>query len=126
VTPLPSIVAVKRDGDALNVELDLERDLIHCEGHFPGTPILPAVAQVDWAVRLAREHYTLPAHFSALRGLKFLRIVQPPVQITLELALEPNGRAVAFTYRQSGTACSQGRIEFADDATGPDRSLLQS
>jgi 3-hydroxymyristoyl/3-hydroxydecanoyl-(acyl carrier protein) dehydratase len=125
VTPLPPISGLQREGDALRLELALGADLPHVDGHFPGTPILPAVAQVDWAVRIAREHFALPEHFCSLRGLKFLRIVQPPVAIELELALEPNGRAVAFTYRQGGTACSQGRIEFAD-APGPDRPLLQS
>jgi hypothetical protein len=53
---------------------------------------LPAVAQIGWAVNLARDAFPLPARFSALRSLKFLRVVQPPVRLTIELTLRDDGR----------------------------------
>jgi 3-hydroxymyristoyl/3-hydroxydecanoyl-(acyl carrier protein) dehydratase len=124
VTPLPRIADLTRAGEALRMTLELTPELSAFDGHFPGTPILPAVAQVDWAVSLAQDHYQLPAHFNSLRSLKFLRIVQPPVTLTLELTRANDGRSVAFIYSQGGSACSSGRIEFADDAAGPDRSFL--
>lgn len=124
MTPLPAYTEVSRSGSNLTLALDLTRDLAAFEGHFPGTPILPAVAQVDWAIRIARENFALPPHFNSLRSLKFLRVVQPPVRITLELATSDDGRSVSFTYAHGGAACSSGRIEFADDAAGPDRSVL--
>jgi 3-hydroxymyristoyl/3-hydroxydecanoyl-(acyl carrier protein) dehydratase len=124
VTPLPKVAARSRDGDTLRLSLNVTPELAAFNGHFPDTPILPAVAQVDWAVRIARDEFALPAHFLALRALKFLAIVQPPVELTLDLTRAPDGRSVAFTYQRAGTACSSGRIEFADDAPGPDRSVL--
>jgi len=110
--------------ERFSVALDISPGLAAFEGHFPDTPILPAVAQVDWAIRIAREEFTLPPRFQSLRSLKFLAIVQPPVELTLELTRAPDGRSVSFTYLRRGTACSSGRIEFADDAPGPDRSVL--
>jgi 3-hydroxymyristoyl/3-hydroxydecanoyl-(acyl carrier protein) dehydratase len=124
VTPLPAVTARSRDGDSLRLTLNVTPDLAVFDGHFHGTPILPAVAQIDWAVRFARDAFDLPAHFCALRVLKFLAIVQPPVNLTLDLARDASGRSIAFTYLRGGTACSSGRIEFADDAPGPDRSVL--
>jgi 3-hydroxymyristoyl/3-hydroxydecanoyl-(acyl carrier protein) dehydratase len=124
VTPLPAHVDLHRTGGAVTLALDLPGDCPAVEGHFPATPILPAVAQVDWAIRFARENFSLPPHFNALRSLKFLRIVQPPVRLTLELATTTDGRGVTFTYAQGDAACSTGRIEFSDDAAGPDRSVL--
>jgi 3-hydroxymyristoyl/3-hydroxydecanoyl-(acyl carrier protein) dehydratase len=122
VTPLPAIVSRTRAGTVVALELELAADLPVFSGHFPGTPILPAVAQVDWALRLAREHFELPPRFSGLRSLKFLRVLQPPGPVSLELVHD--GGVVSFAYKQSGAACSTGRIEFTDDAAGPDRSLL--
>jgi 3-hydroxymyristoyl/3-hydroxydecanoyl-(acyl carrier protein) dehydratase len=122
VTPLPAIVSLTRAGAVVAFELELAADLPVFSGHFPGTPILPAVAQIDWALRLAREHFDLPRHFRGLRSLKFLRIVQPPGRVALELVHD--GGAVSFAFSQSGAACSTGRIEFTDDAAGPDRSFL--
>jgi len=124
VTPLPATSDLRRTGEGLSLALDLPDDCAAFEGHFPATPILPAVAQVDWAIRIARAHFPLPPHFNALRSLKFLRIVQPPVRLTLELAPTRDGRGVTFTYVHGGAACSTGRIEFSDDAAGPDRSFL--
>ena len=124
MTSLPAYSQLGRAGESLTLALELTPQFAGVEGHFPGTPILPAVMQVDWAIRLARDHFTLPQHFHALRALKFLRVVQPPVKLTLELARLDDGRSVSFVYTHGGTACSTGRIEFADDAAGPDRSLL--
>jgi 3-hydroxymyristoyl/3-hydroxydecanoyl-(acyl carrier protein) dehydratase len=124
VTPLPAFSELRRTGEGLSLALDLPADCPAFDGHFPATPVLPAVAQVDWAIRLARENFALPPHFHSLRSLKFLRIVQPPVRVTLELAPTADGRGVTFTYAHGGAACSSGRIEFSDDAAGPDRSFL--
>jgi len=132
VTPLPGrLPTISRrsretiDGaERASVALAITPDLAAFDGHFPDTPILPAVAQVDWAVRIARAEFALPARFHALRSLKFLAIVQPPVELTLDLTRAADGRSVAFTYLRDGTACSSGRIEFTDDAAGTDRSVL--
>ena len=111
-------------GERVEIALEISGDLAAFDGHFPDTPILPAVAQIDWAVRFARAEFVLPARFHALRSLKFLAIVQPPVELTLDLTRAADGRSVAFTYLRAGTACSSGRIEFTDDAAGTDRSVL--
>lgn len=124
MTPLPAFSDLRRVGEAVTLSLDLPADSPAVEGHFPATAILPAVAQVDWAIRFARDQFRLPAHFNALRSLKFLRIVQPPVRLTLELAATADGRGVTFTYAHAGGPCSSGRIEFSDDAAGPDRPVL--
>jgi 3-hydroxymyristoyl/3-hydroxydecanoyl-(acyl carrier protein) dehydratase len=123
VTSLPRVEGPELAGAALEFSLDLTPDHPVFDGHFPGTPILPAVAQIDWALRLARAHFPVPAGFKAAHALKFLRIVQPPVRLSLRLA--PAGEhAVSFTYSHRGSACSSGRIEFTDDAARPDRPLL--
>ena len=124
MTPLPLISELRRAGETLTLALDVTSELAPVEGHFPGTPILPAVAQVDWAIRIARANFALPARFSALRALKFLRVVQPPVKLMLELARLDDGHTVTFAFSHAGAACATGRIEFADDAARPDRSLL--
>ena len=124
MTPLPTLAGLTRGRGAVHLTLDLSPGMSAFDGHFPGTPILPAVAQIDWALRIARDQFELPAHFVALRALKFMQIVQPPVKLALELSRSDDGRSVTFAYSREGTACASGRIEFADDAPGPDRSLL--
>ena len=123
--PLPATSELRRSDAACSVVLDISPDLPPFDGHFPGVPILPAVAQIDWAVRIARDTFELPRRFSGLRGLKFLHIVQPSTSLTLELTRSENGRSVSFAYVRAGTTCSTGRMEFADDdSPGTDRPVL--
>ncbi|HTU65263.1 MAG TPA: hypothetical protein VMF52_04900 [Steroidobacteraceae bacterium] len=124
MTPLPAHPAPVPSGDGLRFSLDLSADSVVFDGHFPGTPMLPAVAQVDWAIRLAREHLSLPPRVSGLRSLKFLRVIQAPARLALDLSPTRDGRGVEFAYSHAGAACSQGRIEFSDDAARTDRPLL--
>ena len=120
---LPAILSARQDPGAWTFELDLPAELPYFDGHFPETPILPAVAQIDWAVRLAREHFNVGERFSSLRALKFMRVVQPGAPLTLALRRH-SPRATTFEYAQGGAACSSGRIEFTDDAPGAGRTLL--
>jgi 3-hydroxymyristoyl/3-hydroxydecanoyl-(acyl carrier protein) dehydratase len=127
--PLPAMSELRRSHSARSVLLDITPDLPPFDGHFPGTPILPAVAQIDWALRIARDSFELPAQFRGLRGLKFLHIVQPSVALTLELTRSADGQSVSFSYVRAGTVCSTGRMEFAnhgciDNTPGSDRPLL--
>jgi 3-hydroxymyristoyl/3-hydroxydecanoyl-(acyl carrier protein) dehydratase len=123
VTPLPKLSGPVPSGAGLEFTLDLTADHAVFDGHFPETPILPAVAQIDWALRLAAEHFPAAREFKAAHSLKFLRIIQPPV--TLSLVLTPaSSQVVGFRYFHRGISCSSGRIEFTNDASGPDRSLL--
>ena len=124
MTPLPAIHGLSRAGAVLSLELELTADLSVFDGHFPETPILPAVAQVGWALQLARTHFDLPRRFRALHALKFVRIVQPPGRLALTLTRADDGRSVSFAYSLTGSACSSGRIEFTDDASRPGRPLL--
>ena len=120
MTPLPAMSELRRSDVARSVLLDITPELTPFDGHFPGTPILPAVAQIDWALRIARASFVLPPHFRGLRALKFLHIVQPPAAITLELTRSADGRSVSFSYVRAGTACSSGRIEFAEHEFAPE------
>ncbi len=123
--PLPAMSELRRSDAARSIVLDITADLLPFDGHFPGTPILPAVAQIDWAVRIARDSFELPPHFRGLRGLKFLHVVQPSTRLTLELTRADNGQSVSFSYVREGTTCSTGRMDFADDdSPGTDRPLL--
>lgn len=124
MTPLPAIRAINRSAAGLTVEFELDPGHVVFDGHFPGLPILPAVVQIGWAVAMASQHFALPEATRALRALKFLRVVQPPVPLRLELEHDGSTGSVSFAYFQGGTACSTGRIEFADDASRPGRSFL--
>lgn len=113
---LPEILAESGTGDRAEFSLRVPPDLAHFPGHFPGQPILPGVVQIDWAVRLAKRHFELPAErFSALRGLKFTSPVLPGATLQLSLTWVADKSRLEFSYRAGERPCAAGQIVFAGD-----------
>ncbi|MEN4749301.1 AMP-binding protein [Pseudomonas sp. Ps21-P2] len=109
-TQAPDLVAQEQRDDELRLELIVPLDLAHFPGHFPGTPILPGVVQVDWAMNLAQRLMDLPPRFAGMEVLKFQQLVRPGDRISLTLRFDPERSKLHFAYRNGEAACSSGRI----------------
>lgn len=100
----------ERDGEWL-LQLSVPPDLAHFTGHFPQTPVLPGVVQVDWAQHLARQLISdLPPRFAGMEVLKFQQLVRPGDTLQLSLRFDAERCKLYFAYRNGEAACSSGRI----------------
>jgi 3-hydroxymyristoyl/3-hydroxydecanoyl-(acyl carrier protein) dehydratase len=108
-----------RQADQAELEITLEAQLLVFDGHFPQVPILPGVAQTDWAIRYAREVFPLPRPMLRLDALKFQRPVQPGQTLCLRLQWDAARATLIFGYRlPTGEPVSSGRAVFAGQADG--------
>ncbi|NVZ61496.1 AMP-binding protein [Pseudomonas gingeri] len=106
----PEVLAQNEtDGEWL-LHLAVPPDLAYFSGHFPATPVLPGVVQVDWALELGRERLELPARFAGMEVLKFQQLVRPGDRIELSLRFDPERSKLHFAFRNASAACSSGRI----------------
>ena len=105
-----------RDAQAACALLDIDAKLAVFDGHFPGRPILPGVAQVDWAVAFARECFALPPRFLRLEALKFQRPLLPGMQIELSLQWQAATGALTFRYASPAGVHAGGRLVFEGGA----------
>ncbi|WP_454256348.1 ApeI family dehydratase [Pseudomonas sp. Marseille-Q8238] len=93
------------------LELDVPLDLAHFTGHFPRTPVLPGVVQIDWAQQLARRYIAdLPARFAGMEVLKFQQLVRPGDRLQLSLRFDAERGKLYFAFRNGEAPCSSGRI----------------
>jgi acyl-coenzyme A synthetase/AMP-(fatty) acid ligase/3-hydroxymyristoyl/3-hydroxydecanoyl-(acyl carrier protein) dehydratase len=92
--------------------LDIRADLRVFDGHFLDAPLLPGVAQLDWAVAFGRECFPIAGDFLRVEVLKFQRPVLPGAQIELLLNWREATSTLAFTYRTGAVLHSSGRIVF--------------
>ncbi|MCQ4272967.1 acyl-CoA synthetase family protein [Pseudomonas kuykendallii] len=90
--------------------LDVPPDLAHFSGHFPRTPVLPGVVQIDWALSLARELLELPPRFCGMEVLKFQQLARPGDRLQLTLRFDAERGKLHFAYRNGDAPCSSGRI----------------
>lgn len=113
-SPRPTRVEPRKaelvDGE-WQLELDVPPDLAHFTGHFPQTPVLPGVVQIDWAQQLARQLIAeLPTRFCGMEVLKFQQLVRPGDHLQLSLRFDAERGKLYFAYRNGEAACSSGRI----------------
>ena len=102
------------DGHA-QASLALAPELLVFDGHFPGSPILPGVAQVDWAIAFARERFALPPRFIRMDALKFSQPALPGMHLDLDLHWNAATATLQFEYRSTAGRHSSGRLVFAVD-----------
>lgn len=109
-TQVEPLSAVEQDSE-WRVELLVPLDLAHFTGHFPQTPVLPGVVQIDWAQQLARRLIKdLPPRFCGMEVLKFQQLVRPGDQLQLTLRFDAVRGKLYFAFRNGESPCSSGRV----------------
>ncbi|MET0846932.1 MAG: AMP-binding protein [Pseudomonas sp.] len=93
-----------------SLQLAVPPDLAYFSGHFPQTPVLPGVVQVDWALSLGQQLMDLPPRFAGMEVLKFQQLVRPGDEVQLHLRFDPERSKLYFAYRNETATCSSGRI----------------
>jgi 3-hydroxymyristoyl/3-hydroxydecanoyl-(acyl carrier protein) dehydratase len=113
---LPRVIASEwLTEKSLLLTLGIAPEAVVFQGHFPGQPILPGVAQIDWAVRFSHHYFGDIGIFSGMERIKFHRIVQPQARMRLRLDRQSARGRLIFDYRQAtdGLLCASGCLRFS-------------
>lgn len=111
----PHVLSQVRKDNELHLQLAMSADLAYFTGHFPQTPVLPGVVQVDWAIALGQTLLDRPRRFAGMEVLKFQRMVRPGDPLELHLRFDAERGKLYFTYSNAGITCSSGRIVLEAD-----------
>ncbi|MFO0627052.1 MAG: hypothetical protein U0325_15695 [Polyangiales bacterium] len=85
------------------------------DGHFPGAPVLPAVAQLSGLVEpVAQRAWPALGALTGASQLKFHRVCRPGETLALRCTRE--GRAVRFTLHVGDALASAGTLTFGGAA----------
>lgn len=104
---MPTIKKRRIDGDEAQFDLELNSDLRWFDGHFPGQPILPGVAQLHIAALLAEEIWGIQPSGREMSRIKFRRVMQPGDSLTLTLTRK-GGDRLDFSYAQGSDVLASG------------------
>lgn len=100
----------ERGAACLELDLFIDPALPQLDGHFPDLPIVPGVALVDWAARLAARHLHCGDGVARSLQVKFRRLIQPGKMVTLALEHQPATQRLVFTYRDGNDILASGRF----------------
>ena len=77
------------DGDLATLSLRVPADYEHCQGHFPGDPLVPGVTQIAWGLRAVEGLAGAPLPPHRIARFKFRLPIRP-------------GAAIVATARRDG------------------------
>lgn len=106
----PDLVFLERSRREVRIGLWVQADLPHFDGHFPGQPVLPGVALLDWAFGAARQCFSLGSHTGRLANFKFLKPVEPDERLHLHLSVNDASDRLDFKYSSGDATCAQGQF----------------
>jgi acyl-coenzyme A synthetase/AMP-(fatty) acid ligase len=106
----PETLGFRGTENGVDIDLFLTPAIVYFKGHFPQFPLAPAVAQIDWAVRLAARHLGLSTAGAPELRVKFRRMMLPGAHVTLSLSLASRGNGFTFEYREGLEVLSSGTI----------------
>lgn len=107
----PLIINAQHTAHSIQLLLDINKNLACLAGHFPNWPIVPGVAQIEWAIDFAKQFGFQGKKFSTLEVIKFQKPLIPNKLITLNLVWNQT-RQLTFIYLDQHTTYSSGRICF--------------
>ena len=111
---LPEVISDISDrGNNDVINLYIPSDLKCFDGHFPGTPVLPGVIQISWAIHFGRQVFGALGEFRRLEKLKFQNVIQPGDTLMLALIWNAETRVLGFNYHGEAQTYSSGRITFS-------------
>ncbi|TDM05729.1 MAG: AMP-dependent synthetase [Ideonella sp. MAG2] len=92
--------------------LDIVPELAVFDGHFQDHPLVPGVAQLDWAIALGRECFSPKGAFSQVDQLKFQVPIFPGRQIQLHLQWDAVRSVLSFQFHSGELKHSGGKVTF--------------
>ena len=104
---LPQWRTVEHSAAAWCGEAHITGDLAVLDGHFPNEPIVPGVAQLYWADKLAHRAFPGRGPTVEVVRLKFMRVIVPGTVLRLHLESRAGSR-VQFRYTSEDGAHSSG------------------
>jgi 3-hydroxymyristoyl/3-hydroxydecanoyl-(acyl carrier protein) dehydratase len=109
---MPAFELLSEAADRIVLRLELSDDLAQFRGHFPGMPILPGVAQLDWAISVAQTFWDFPSLPNRMTQMKFRRILVPGNPVCLLLERRSMGQKVHFSFDGPSICHSSGILHW--------------
>ncbi|MFP5393830.1 MAG: AMP-binding protein [Gammaproteobacteria bacterium] len=116
---VPHACVLEKDGNRVLLALTVPANLFYFDGHFTDAPVLPGVAQVDWAILYGRKHFRLAPDFAGIHALKFQQVIRPDAPVSLELIHDSVKGSLQFRYFSDAGPHAGGRIQFAASSPSP-------
>lgn len=98
----------RSEENEISADIRVPSDSPWFDGHFPGEPILPGVAQIGMVFDAIRKAHNQELKVSSVRRVRFKRIIRPDDQLKI-IAVPLKQETDSYSFRilvQDETVCS--------------------
>ncbi|WP_031433987.1 AMP-binding protein [Methylomarinum vadi] len=110
----PQLLSCRHSAHQVVLELRVRPGLVYFDGHFPGQPILPGVAQLAWVERYGKIFFAIDRPFLTMEVIKFKKIIQPGAHLTLTLEWKRESGKLHFEVVSALDSHSSGRMVYGE------------
>lgn len=94
------------------MKIFLRADNTYFEGHFPGHPVLPAVAQINLVLDYLRDREGKPYRIRKVKRGKFRAFIRPEMELEVEVT-DLGSERFRWVIKDENQVYSTGEIEVA-------------
>lgn len=110
-----TLLATRESGPGFAFDVAIPAESRYFEGHFPGRPVLPAIAQIDLVSRLVRAVLEDGGRPAGVPSLRLLRPIGPGARIAVELSRPDSTGRLAFSLSESGVPAAAGTLRWSPE-----------
>lgn len=108
---------VNVQGNTATIEMEIPATSDFFNGHFESFKLLPAVAQVNFVMKLAHKYLNAPLSMQKIQRTKFTSPILPDTKVILELSYDKDSGRIAFNFSSSeGKKYSSGSVKTGAEA----------
>ena len=104
---------INKTENSVSLEFSVPDTSPYFDGHFPGFPVLPAVAQVDLITRFASRYLGTSIRLSEIRRIKFTSLIKPFTPLLLNIEKKEKNISFRINSPDGEIIYSKGTLEEA-------------
>ncbi|MCL2441513.1 MAG: hydroxymyristoyl-ACP dehydratase [Treponema sp.] len=101
---------IKKTGSSVILEFSVPGSSDYFDGHFPGFPVLPAVAQVFIIMQYVSRFFGIKNGLSEIKRTKLINKIRPDIPLVLYLEKKENNILFKITSPNEETIYSAGTL----------------
>jgi uncharacterized membrane protein/acyl-CoA synthetase (AMP-forming)/AMP-acid ligase II/3-hydroxymyristoyl/3-hydroxydecanoyl-(acyl carrier protein) dehydratase len=105
---------IEKNENSASIEFSIPDTSPYFDGHFPGFPILPAVAQAELIIRFAARYLETTINPSQIRRVKFTNFIQPNTHLLLKLQKKEKSISFNISSPKNDIVYSTGTVVLED------------
>jgi uncharacterized membrane protein/acyl-CoA synthetase (AMP-forming)/AMP-acid ligase II/3-hydroxymyristoyl/3-hydroxydecanoyl-(acyl carrier protein) dehydratase len=101
---------IEKNENSVSLQFVIPADSPYFDGHFPGFPILPAVAQAELVIRFAARHLGTGIGSAEIKRVKFTNFIRPFMPLLLKLVKKEKIISFTMSSPENETVYSTGTV----------------